>query len=210
VALSSLALFAAACSSGGGRPEHLLDGRPAPEFRPVRGSVIAVTRVLERSDVQDCLAGIENEAVVPDATVVERTGVDGRSITFANRDGSHVYACDGGIDPAGERAPPWCGAVVGQRERGMLLDPRLDVVCVDRRQRALAYVFVEPVARARWIGVQQDGYVELNEVVAGLPVRVETTRGIDLGRARAVFEVTQYDAGGRELVRETLEAAVAG
>jgi hypothetical protein len=136
--------------------------------------------------------------------------VDGRSITFANRDGTRVYACDGGSDPAGERAPPWCGAVVGQRRRRRLFDPRLDVDCVDARHHALAYVFVDPVARARWIGVQQEGYVELHEVVAGLPVRVETSRGIDLDEARAVFELAQYDAEGHELVSETLEAAVAG
>ncbi len=209
-ALSLLVFAAASCSSGGGRPEHLLDGRPTREFRPVRDSVIAATRVLERSDAPDCLDGIDRETVAPNAIAVERIGVDGRSITFASRDGRRVYACDGGIDPAGERAPPWCGAVVGERERGRLLDPRLDVVCLDRSHHALAYVFVEPVARAHWIGVQQDGYVELYEVAGGLPVRVETTRAVDLEAARAVFELRQYDAEGHELVRETLGAAVAG
>lgn len=207
--LASLAFLAIACSSGGGRPEHLVDGRTAPVFGPVRDSVISATRVLERSDARDCLAGVD-EPVAANAIAVERIGVVGRSLTFASRDGARVYACDGGIDPAGERAPPWCGAVVGRRERGRLLDPRLDVVCVDRRYRPLAYAFVEPVAGARWIGVRQDGYVELYEVVGALPVRVETSRGIELESARAVFELTQYDAEGRELVRETLEAAVAG
>jgi hypothetical protein len=208
--LGLLVFLAVACSNGGDRPEHLLDGRPAAEFRPVRDSVIAVTRVLERSDVRDCLSQADSAAVASDAAVAERIGVDGRSLTFASRDGRRVYACDGGIDPAGERKPPWCGAVVGEREHGRLLDPRLDVVCVDDRHHALAYAFIEPVARAHWIGVQQDGYVELYEVVAGLPVRVETARGIDLDSARAVFDVTQYDAEGRELVRAKLEAAVAG
>jgi hypothetical protein len=208
--LPLLLSVAAACSNGGGRPEHLLDGRPAPAFRPVRDSVISATRVLDRFDAQDCLTGIDRESVAANAVAVERVGVDGRSITFASRDGDLVYACDGGIDPAGERALPWCGAVVGRRERGRLLDPRLDVVCVDRQHRAIAYAFVEPVARASWVGVQQDGYVELYEVVAGLPVRVETSRGVDLQSARAAFELVQYDPEGRELVRETLEAAVAG
>lgn len=202
--------LAAACSGGGGRPEHLLDGRRAREFRPVRNSVIAASRLLERADVQGCQAGDDRTGVASDAPVVERTGVDDHSITFASRDGSRVYACDGGIDPAGERAPPWCGGVVGERERGRLLDPRLDVVCVDRQHRPLAYAFVEPVARAGWIGVRQDGFVELYDVVAGLPVRVASRRGIDLENARAVFDVTQYDAAGRELVRQELEAAVAG
>jgi hypothetical protein len=121
-----------------------------------------------------------------------------------------VYACEGGIDPAGERGPPWCGGVVGEREHGRLLDPRLDIVCVDRAQRPLAYMFVEPVARARWVGVLEDGYVQMYEVVAGLPVRVAGRNGIDLEQARTTFELTQYDAEGRELVREKIEAAVAG
>ena len=208
--LCPLVFLAAACSDGGGRPEHLLDGRPAAELKPVRNSVVAFTRLLEHADVHDCLTTADRGTVAPEALVVERTGVDSHSITFADRDGSRVYACDGGVDPAGERAPPWCGAVVGQRERGRLLDPRLDVVCVDRRHLPLAYVFVEPVARAHWVGVQQDRYVELYEVVAGLPVRIASTRGIEPENARAVFEVTQYDAEGRELIREPLEAAVAG
>jgi hypothetical protein len=208
--LSLLVFLAAACASGGGRPEHLLDGRPAPEFRHVRDSVIAATRVLERSGQRDCLGGMHNESVAANAIAVDRVGVDGRSVTFASRDGARVYACDGGIDPAGERAPPWCGAVVGRRERGRLLDPRLDVVCVDNQRRRLAYAFVEPVTRARWIGVQQDGYIELYEAVAGLPVRVETARDIDFENARAAFELTQYDAEGHQLVRETLEASVTG
>lgn len=209
-ALSLVVFLAAACSSGGGRPERLLDGRPAPEFRPVRDSVIAATRLLERSDAPDCLPGVDREAVSSNAAAVERVGVHGRSITFASRDGRRVYACDGGIDSAGERAPPWCGGVVGQREHGRLLDPRLDVVCVDGDHHPLAYVFVEPVEGARWIGVRQDGYVELYEVVAGLPVRVDSTRGIDLDNARTAFELRQYDAEGHQLERETLEAAVAG
>jgi hypothetical protein len=208
--LSVLALLAAACSSAGGRPEHLLDGSPAPELRPVRNSVVTATRLLDRADVQGCPAVAGAPDVAADARVVERTGVDDRSITFASRDGSRVYACDGGIDPAGERGPPWCGGVVGEREHGRLLDPRLDVVCVDPAHRPLAYVFVEPVQRARWVGVAHGGYVELYEVVAGLPVRVAGDRGIDLENARAIFELRQYDAAGRELVQEELEAAVAG
>jgi hypothetical protein len=121
-----------------------------------------------------------------------------------------VYACDGGIDPAGERRLPWCGTVFGELEHGRLLDPRLDVLCRSRTGVALAYAFVEPVPGARWIGVRQEGYVELYEVLAGLPVRIASGRGVDLRTARATFEVTQYDVEGRELVSGEMEAAVAG
>jgi hypothetical protein len=90
------------------------------------------------------------------------------------------------------------------------LDPRLDILCRDREGRPLAYAWVEPVAGAHWIGVDQGSYTEVYEVLAGLPVRVTTSRGIQLGRSRAIFAVRQYDATGRSLVKGPLEAAVAG
>ena len=114
------------------------------------------------------------------------------------------------IDPAGERSPPWCGEVFGALANGRLLDPRLDIVCRDRRAAPLAYAFVEPVAGAHWVGVDEGRYVEIYEVLAGLPVRVAGTRQVSVANARATFEVTQYDVHGRELVKGDLEAAVAG
>ena len=209
-ALLALVLVASACSSGGGRPKRLLDGRPAPQFRPVRDSVVAAGRVLRHADVDDCLASDDPAEVPTDALVVERIGVDGKSLTFENSAGNGVYACDGGADASGERPPPWCGTVFGQLVHGRLLDPRLDVLCRDRGRQPLAYAFVDAVAGARWVGVRQDGYVELYEVLAGLPVRIASTRTVDAEAARASFEVTQYDARGRELMAGTLEAAVAG
>jgi hypothetical protein len=207
---AAAAVLAAGCGHGGGRPARLLDGRPAAHFRPVPDSVVGAARMLERADVDDCLSGADRATVPAETLVVERIGVDSRSLTFANREQTRVYACDGGIDAAGERAPPWCAAVFGELVDGRLLDPRLDVVCRDRARRPLAYAFVEPVAGARWIGIRQQGYVELYEVLAGLPVRVAGTRGVDVEGARATLEVAQYDAEGRELVHGTLEAAVAG
>jgi hypothetical protein len=206
---AAAAVLAAGCGHGG-RPARLLDGRPAAHFRPVPHSVVGAARVLERADVDDCLSGADRATVPADTLVVERIGVDSRSLTFANREQTRVYACDGGIDAAGERAPPWCAAVFGELVDGRLLDPRLDVVCRDRARRPLAYAFVDPVAGAHWIGLRQQGYVELYEVLAGLPVRVAGTRGVDVEDARATLEVAQYDAEGHELVHGTLEAAVAG
>jgi hypothetical protein len=91
-----------------------------------------------------------------------------------------------------------------------LLDPRLDLVCRDREDKALAYAWVVPVHGARWIGIDQRGYTEIYEVLGTLPVRVATRTGIDLDRSHATFLVTQYDAHGRALVRGKLEAGVAG
>ena len=214
IGMVAAVVLAAGCEHDGGRPARLLDGRPALHFSPVHRSVVAAGRVLTRAAlgprIESCLAPRDRGAVASDASVVERVGVDDESLTFANRNGAGVYACDGGIDPAGERSPPWCDMVFGERSQGRLLDPRLDVSCRDRQRRPLAYAFVEPVPDARWIGVRQHGYVELYEVLGHLPVRVASRGGVDVEGARATFELTQYDAEGHELVRGELEAVVAG
>jgi hypothetical protein len=202
----------AGCDSRGARPERLLYGEAAPEFAPVPRSVIAIGRVLDGTTLgrrfTSCRptgVGIGNDAVV-----VERIGVFGESLTFADVGRRTVYACDGGTDPTGERKPPWCGSSAGRLFGGKLLDPRLDILCRDRKGRQLAYAWVEPAAGARWIGVDQDAYTEIYEALAGLPVRIASARGIKPGRARAAFDVTQYDSHGKELVKGKLEAAVAG
>jgi hypothetical protein len=204
--VAALALAATGCD-GGTRPQRLLYGEHASEFRPVSDSVMTQARVLNRSLLGHRLVGCRAE-VPPDARIVERIGVFGESLTIRSREA--VFACDGGLDPAHERPPPWCGSVVGRLVDGQLLDPRLDILCEDRHRRRLAYAFVVPVAGAHWIGIDQGGYTEIYEVLAGLPVRVVTARRIDTGRATAVFEISQYDAHGRELVRGDLEARVAG
>jgi hypothetical protein len=205
--LGFLVLAMAACG-GGGRQRRLLNSDAAAEFRPVPGSVLTEARVLQDGNIASCLDADERSKI--GLVAVERIGVSGQSLTFANRNRNGVYACDGGVDSSGERAPPWCGEAFGSYVNGRLLDPRLDVICRDRKRGPLAYAFVEPVAGAHWIGVDEGSYTEIYEVLATLPVRVETTREIDLENARAAFEVTQYDLHGRELVRGRLEAAVAG
>ena len=200
------------CDRGGDRPQRLLYGERAQEFRPVAGSVIALGRVLDGTTLgsrftscRPARAGIGN-----DSMVVERIGVFGESLTFADAAHKTLYGCDGGADAAGERKPPWCGNPAGLLFHGKLLDPRLDVLCRDRKSRPLAYAWVEPAAGVRWIGVDQGGYTEIYEVLAGLPVRVASARGVQPGRARASFDVTQYDSHGKELVKGRLEARVAG
>jgi hypothetical protein len=210
--LALAALLAAGCGDAGGdRPARLLDGRPAARFEPVPASVIASGRVVQLDDRADeCLSASDRMNVAADAPAIERIGVDDESLTFASRDRAVVYACDGGIDSAGERNAPWCHTVLGELDAGHVLDPRLDVICRDRARRTLAYAFVDPLPGARWIGVRDEGYVELYEVLGGLPVRVAATRGVDLQDAAATFQLTQYDADGRELARGEMEAAVAG
>jgi hypothetical protein len=207
-----LAVLLAGCDSGGARPERLLYGEPAPEFKAVPRSVIALGRVLSGTNLgrrfTTCLPA--GAGIGTDTVVVERIGVFGESLTFADSGRKTVYACDGGTDPTGERRPPWCGSSSGRLFGGKLLDPRLDILCRDRKGRALAYAWVDPVAGVRWIGVDQGRYTEIYEVLAGLPVRIASYRGIQAERARASFDLTQYDGHGKELVRGKLEAAVAG
>ena len=198
------------CHGGSSPPARLLYGEPAQSFAPVDLSVLTVGRVLDPATLGRRFASCPVASVPHGSVVVERIGVFGESLTFADRKKRTLYACDGGTDPAGERQLPWCGSSAGRLVHGTLLDPRLDVLCRDREGAALAYAWVEPVATAHWVGVDQGSYAELYEVLAALPVRVATRRGIELAQARARFRITQYDARGNRLVTGTMEAAVAG
>jgi hypothetical protein len=206
------AMLLAGCAGGSARPQRLLYGEAAQEFKPVPGSVIAIGRVLDGTTLgsrftscRPAGAGIQNDTVV-----VERIGVFSESLTFADSGRTTVYGCDGGTDPGGERTPPWCGSAAGRLRGGRLLDPRLDILCRDRKGVRLAYAWVEPAAGVRWIAVDQGRYTEVYEVLAGLPVRIASTRGIQAARARASFDVRQFDRHGRELIKGKLEAQVAG
>jgi hypothetical protein len=210
---AAVVLFALAGCDDEARPDRLLHGQAAAEFRPVDGSVVSQTRVLRAGFLGRrllCLRSAERARFPADTVVVERIGVFAESLTFLDRGGRDVYACDGGVDPSGERARPWCGGSVGRLHDGRLLDPRLDILCRDPRGRPLAYAWVEPVAGSHWIGIDQGSYTELYEVAADLPVRIASTRGVDRQNSRATFEVTHYDVRGRELLKGIVEAAVAG
>jgi len=211
VGATLLIVFLGGCGHGS-RPKRLLYGEPAAEFRPVNGSVISRVRVLDAKTLGKrftlCIAQSGHGEFPPPTLVVERIGVFSESLTFADARRTTLFACDGGIDAAGERKPPWCGGSAGVLHGRRLLDPRLDVLCRTNDGQRLAYAWVEPAAGAHWIGVDQGSYVEIYEAAAGLPVRVATRRNIR--GSQAEFEVTHYGIGGRELVREQVEAAVAG
>jgi hypothetical protein len=206
------AVVVVGCGSGGNRPDRLLYGQAAQEFTPVPGSVIANGRVLDGTTLGRRFTSCRptGARVRTDAVVVERTGVLGESLTFADSGHRILYACDGGTDAAGERKPPWCGSSAGLLYAGKLLDPRLDITCRDRTGRTLAYAWVEPAAGVRWIGVDQGAYTEIYEVLAKLPVRIVSARGVQTSQARASFDVTQYDGHGKALIKGKLEAQVAG
>jgi hypothetical protein len=207
-ATAILALALVGCDQDG-RPTHLRYGEAAAEFKPVPGSVLTIGRIIRGTTLGRRFRRCRPPSAT-DALVVERIGVFGESLTFADRRGSTLFACDGGFDAAGERAPPWCSGSAGRLVDGQLLDPRLDLGCRDREGRPLAYAWVEPIAGAHWIAVDQGGYMEVYEVLAKLPVRISTAEHIDLARSRATFSLTQYDVTGRALVQGELQAGVAG
>ena len=209
VVLVVAALAVAGCGHGG-RPRHLLYGEAAAEFRPLHGGMLTSARVLRGTALGRRFRLCRPRSVAPDARVVERIGAFGESLTFTDRRGRIVHSCDGGVDPAGEHARPWCGGSAGLLVDGRLQDPRLDIACRDQHGRPIAYAWVQPLDGVRWIGVDQGPYMEIYEVLARLPVRVATERTLDTRRSRASFEVSQYDADGTELVRTRLEAEVAG
>lgn len=194
--------LASVAGCAGTKHVTLLDGSRAARFVPVEQGFLARARLL-----RSALVGSTCAPVPASATIVERIGVAGRSLTFRN--GDFLYACDAGTDPAGEQAPPWCGSSTGKLVAGRLLDPRLDVRCRTEDGRPLAYAWIEPAESARWIGVAQNGFVEVYDVVGGLPVRVASSENVDPG-GRATFDVTHYAGDGTPLIRETLEAGVAG
>ena len=211
VGAALLVVLAVGCEHSS-RPTRLLHGEAAAEFRPVKGSVISRVRVLDAGTLGRrftlCTAQSGHGEFPSHTLVVERIGVFSESLTFAAAAHKTLYACDGGTDAAGERRPPWCGGSAGILHRGRLLDPRLDVLCRTSDGKPLAYAWIEPVAGAHWLGIDQGPYTELYEVAAGLPVRVGTRSHIH--GSKAEFDVTHYDAHGRELAKASLEAAVAG
>jgi hypothetical protein len=144
---------------------------------------------------------------LPRTAVVDRGGGSLRSLTFRGADGTFLAGCDA-IGVRIERRR-WCAAAIGTLFHGRLRDPRL-TICQPRRGKPVAFIWVTPSRRARWIGVVQGRRTELYRVAAGLAVRVSTDRNVRIAGSSATFFVRQYDADRRLFVRRTVVAHVAG
>jgi hypothetical protein len=210
----SVTLVVAGCG-GHVRAEHLLDGSRAPTqpraLHSLSGRVV-VTRVLLAPvtglgrDFTACVKSYAPLRLPRGATVVERTGVDGASVTF--RDGQLLYSCDASSGQH-DRPGPWCGGSVGRIRRGLLNDPRLDLICRDATGKMVGFAWVEPVRGARYLVVQRSGYQEVYEVAGAMAVRV-TTSDVQTEASSASFRIAQYARDGFLLARRTLHAFVAG
>ncbi len=139
--------------------------------------------------------------------VVVRTGVDAASVTFRDV-GVGLWACIERPGPREERRR-WCGLAHCTLHSGRLQDPRLDIGSVTRNGATIATGWVEPGHGTTYVVVAQDGYAEVYEVAAGLPIRIGSTRGADVARSRARFEISEHAADGSSLREYPLEAAVA-
>ena len=201
VLLVALGASAVADGSRARAPVRLVDGSvAAPTPVPLRGlrrrlvtTRVRLARAKElRALVAACVPG---DAVPGWHEVIERVGVNGRSITFRGLSPS-VDACD---RRRGAVPRPWCGRAAWTLRRGRVSDPRLSI-CQDIRGRAVAaFAWINPLSRTRWIVVDQPSFGEVYPVAGGLPVRVVTVDGIGAGRAR--FRYAQYGAKGTLLAR---------
>jgi hypothetical protein len=216
-ALAAFALSGCAEHRARARPSLLVDGTQAPALPEVlallgEGAVMSRTRVLPAARLDPrgraCVEGFRREfGVSPRTMVVERIGAFGASITFASARRRVVLGCDRTAHPSPSGV--WCVRSVGRLFDGRLRDARVDILCVGPAGRPVGFAWIEPARRARWIVVAQPSGAEVEEIAAGLPVRI-ATRDVDGAASSATFAVAEYDSAGSEVARYRLRARVAG
>lgn len=200
----------------GGLPGRLVDGSPPlvePDGLP-RG-VRGVVRVRRAEDVDPkrlgaCLRLVDVARLPARTLVVERIGVDGRSLTFRDGRAARLYACDASAR-AEEPRGGWCGAVAGALRGGRLVDARLDLAnCRDLSGEPVAFAWIELPRAAEWLALERAGAPPEYYPAAGyLPVRVASSEAL-AGPSAAAFAVTVYAPGRRDGERRTVQARVAG
>jgi hypothetical protein len=189
LALLCICALATTACRGSHAPTRLLDGEVAPAppvpMEGVRGHVArtavrVVPDVLRSRDpaVRTCLR--QGSPGDDRRSAVVRIGVTGESVTFRTSKGRALVACDGAATRGGNVS--WCGRAYGRLRRGRLSDPRLDLAC-SASGKPLAFAWIEPGRRARYVVVRHPAYAEAYVVAAGLPVRVMTS-DVDLEHSR--------------------------
>jgi hypothetical protein len=219
-ALATASTLVAACDGGDVTvPRTLMDDSPAAESpvdlegieSPTVSTSVTVTRAAEvnaGSTAAYCLQqGWDDRPFGP---IVVRVGVSGESVTFRNRSRRGLYGCDNSEGPREENRR-WCGSAFGQLDGGHLRDPRLDMgSCTTRDGGLLGFAWIEPSRGARYVVVQEPTYAEVYEVAGGSPVRVTTTRDVEIEGSRAAFDISEHESDGELIRRYRLEARVAG
>ena len=208
-----------ACTDGGSNvPSRLVDGtatRDAPvELENVSDAVLTrvetlrLEEVVAGSSAAHCLRRWKRD-VRAAAPIVRRLGVHTETVTFRDESGMWLLACDDSTGPreAGRR---WCGSIPGRLYAGRLRDPRVDIGCTTADGARVGFAWVQPVPRARYVAVEQDGYTEVYEAAGGLPIRTATTSGVVVEGARARFQLSDHASDGSLLRQYGLDAPVAG
>jgi hypothetical protein len=188
-------LLAAGCRGHANSARHVFVGH-------VRAGPVSQVRAAQ---LHACLRRFPDLHATGRTRVVERTGLLGANLTISDPGSPWLYACD--FTPGRRRL---CGGAVGEWRGGRLNDPRLDILCTDRRGHALGAAWVVPLPRARSVAVRERRMTEVYPVAGGLPVRVWTRDGVRYERSSADFDVTQRDRRGHAIAHERLHAAVAG
>ena len=212
-------LFAAGCNNNdSSAPATLMNGARAPELAvhlegvegPLVTTLVATSRIdaIESgSKIAECVERAGGDRL--SGPIVVRVGVSGESATFRNETRHGLHGCDNSPGPreAGRQA---CGVAFGQLSEGRLRDPRLNVgACTTKDGEPLGFAWVEPVPNARYVAVEQDGFVEVYELAGGLPIRV-TTNEVDIERSSAAFTLSEHATNGELIRRHRVEARVAG
>jgi len=205
--LCGLVLAASAFASV---PRHLIDGSNMPTLPKVlreQGSNFVMTRVRvvsTRRVRRLLLACARDRRILSARNVVERIGVNGRSISFPTPDFG-LEGCD--RNPRARAIQkPWCGGSAWILRKGRVSDARLDI-CTDRSWNpVVAFGWINALPRAKWIVVDQPGFREVYPVAGRLPVRVSTVTEIG---SPTTFRTSQYDAQGVLLARKVVRASIA-
>lgn len=191
-------------------PRRLIDGSPppaVPKALAAQGRTFVMTRVQAtsagrlRRRVSACGGG---DRLPRSSIVVERIGVHGRTITFPTP-GSTIEGCDRNPNARAIQGP-WCGGSAWTLRGGRVSDARLDICYARNRRPVVAFGWINPLRRAKWIVVDQPGFREVYPVARHLPVRVSTVSEIG---DPTTFRTAQYDAGGVLLARREVKAAIA-
>ena len=203
-----------ACGGHHGPPTTLLDGSravaPPVALEGVGDAAIMAEvavvprpRVAAGSAEATCLRGSDEGG----GPLVVRVGAYAASVTFRTLSGLALVACDG-VSPAGA-ASVWCGRSSGLLRGGRLGDTRLDLACTRPDGSPIAFAWVEPSPRTRFVAVERRGFVEVYSAAGALPVRMVTT-DVDVASSSAAFDVSEHDRAGRLLRRYRLDATVSG
>jgi len=203
-------LVVAVAPASASAPRHLIEGSRPPSVPKVlrdQGTGFLMTRVhvLKAKQIRRLLlACARDRRALSETVVVQRIGVNGRTITFRTLDGG-VEGCDRnpGARPVQN---PWCGGSAWILRNGRVSDARLDICYARNGKPVVAFGWINALRAAKWIVVEQPGFREVYPVAAHLPVRVSTVSEIG---SPTTFRTAQYDKHGVLLVRKVVKAAIA-